>query len=70
MAEGAFEEKAGAKELARRRGASCAPLTRAVRGAMIVVVREEVMRMVHRRTGSMLCRPTCHQYPQSEVMTG
>jgi len=37
---------------------------------MIVVVREEVMRMVHRRTGSMLCRPTCHQYPQSEVMTG
>jgi len=70
VVEGAFEEKAGPKELAQRRRATCAPLTGTVRGAMIVVVREEVMRMVHRRTGSMLCRPTCHQYPQSEVMTG
>jgi len=44
-------------------------LTAAALGAMIVVVEKEVMRMDQSRRSTPY-RTTCHQYPQSEVMTG
>ncbi len=33
-------------------------------------VRKEVMRMAYNGRRSALYRPTCHQYPRSEVIAG